>query len=300
MTVSNIRLRLLNELCLWVIDLSVLVHTSVIYLSLTQSQYSDSIGHLMSSDKEIKYNLINIAISLSLVNMDSREIRAGALGGIKVFSDVGSRDMHSIFKHITWHEYTKGETILNCHEQTDDVYFIKEGAVRATTYSASGKEISFQDLSDGDMFGELSALDHQGRITSIITLNDCLIGKMSAARFIQTINDFPSVNRKVMLRLTGLIRFLCGRIYEYSALDVKDRIRAEIIRLARSNANGTNSALIENMPTHEEIANKISTHREAVTKEFSYLDKEKLIEKHGRKIRVPNIEKLSARLFEEV
>ena len=156
------------------------------------------------------------------------------------------------------------------------------------------------EVVQGDMFGELSAIDNQGRITSIITLSSCLIGKMTAERFIDIIHKHPGINHKVMLRLTGLIRFLCGRIYEYSALDVKDRVRAEIIRQDHLYATGSNSALIEKMPTHEEIANKISTHREAVTKEFSILAKEKLIEKHGRKILVPNIEKLSGKLFEDI
>ena len=215
--------------------------------------------------------------------MNSRQVTVRDLKTIDVFSEMNIDDLHPILNHISWREYSKGEMVLRFHELSNEVYFIKKGDVRATTYSASGKEISYQDLAEGDMFGELSALDNQGRITSIITLGDSLIGKMAADCFIDIIHKHPSINHKVMLRLTGLIRFLCGRIYEYSALDVKDRVRAEIIRQARLYTNGTNSALIEKMPTHEEIANKISTHREAVTKEFGSLVKENLIEKQGRK-----------------
>jgi len=232
--------------------------------------------------------------------MNNRHVCARDLKLINVFSEMNLDDLHPIHNHISWHKYSKGETVLCFHELSNEVYFIKEGAVRATTYSASGKEISYQDLDQGDMFGELSALDNQGRITSIITLNTCLIGKMTAERFIDIIHKHPSINHKVMLRLTGLIRFLCGRIYEYSALDVKDRVRAEIIRQARLNSNGSNTALIENMPTHEEIANKISTHREAVTKEISHLVKDNLIEKQGRKILVPNIERLASKIYEDI
>ena len=232
--------------------------------------------------------------------MNSRQVSAKEIKTINVFSEMSLGDLYPIHSQISWHEYSKSETVLRFHELSNEVYFIKEGAVRATTYSASGKEISYQDLAKGDMFGELSALDNQGRITSIITLGPCLIGKMAADSFIDIIHKHPSINHKVMLRLTGLIRFLCGRIYEYSALDVKDRVRAEIIRQARLYSNGSNSALIEKMPTHEEIANKISTHREAVTKEISILVEEKLIEKRGRKIFVPNIEKLSSKLFEQI
>ena len=232
--------------------------------------------------------------------MQSKIISHNELNEIKIFSDVDSKHLQNINQYISWQVYIKSKTILNYHEQSNDVYFIKSGSVRATTYSASGKEISYQDLSDGEMFGELSALDNQGRITSIITLDECVIGKMPANDFIKIINEFPAVNQKVMLRLTSLIRFLCGRIYEFSALDVKDRIRAEIIRQARLNSNGSNQAVIEKMPTHEEIANKISTHREAVTREFSLLVKEELIEKKGRQILVPNIKKLSKVLFEDI
>ena len=249
----------------------------------------------------LKIYLILCLFSLILKPMVSKQVSAQALKEINVFSDISIEELGSISKDIIWHQYSKDETILNYHEHSNDVYFIKVGAVRATTYSASGKEISYQDLNAGEMFGELSALDNQGRITSIITLNTCLIGKMTAHRFSEVINEYPSVNHKVMLRLTELIRFLCSRIYEFSALGVQDRIRAEIIRQARLNTNGSpNSALIEKMPTHEEIANKISTHREAVTKEFSLLVKEKLIEKQGRKILVPDIDKLSSKLFEDV
>ena len=232
--------------------------------------------------------------------MDKRHSAPHLLENITIFSGICIEELKEINSKITWHVYPKSEIILNFHEQSNDVYFIQQGAVRATTYSLSGKEIAYQDLLEGDMFGELSAIDNKGRITGIITTQACSIGKMSADHFIDTMNTYPSVNQKVLLRLTDLIRFLCGRIYEFSALDVKDRIRAEIIRQARLNNDGENTAIIEKMPTHEEIANKISTHREAVTKEFGYLVKEKLIEKQGRTIIVPDLDKLAGRLFEEI
>ena len=222
------------------------------------------------------------------------------LKAIHIFSDLDDPDLIDINQYISWREFPKSKTILNFHELSTDVYFIMSGSVRATTYSASGREVSYQDLLDGDMFGELSALDNEGRITGIITLDKSLIGIMSADVFINLINNFPSINHKVMLRLTGLIRFLCGRIYEYSALDVKNRVRAEILRHARQFQNGANSALIENMPTHEEIASKIATHREAVTREFSYLAKEGLIEKRSRKIFIPDINKFASTILEEI
>ncbi len=227
-------------------------------------------------------------------------MKSEKLKRLHVFSNLTQDELESINTHLTWHIYSKNSIVLNHHEYSDEVYFIAKGSVRATTYSLAGKEIAYQDLFEGDMFGELSAIDAGTRTTSIVTLESCELGRIAAEDFKIIIQTYPSVNSKVMYRLTTLVRFLCSRIYEFSVLDVKDRIRAEIIRHARQNKNETKYAVIDKMPTHEEIANRVSTHREAVTKEFSQLVKLGLIEKSGRKIIVPDIDKLTATLLEEI
>ena len=222
------------------------------------------------------------------------------LSNIEVFSSLENSDFKEVSKYLTIKKYNKNQSIINNLDKTTDVYFIINGSVRATSFSLTGKEIAYQDLFKNEMFGELSAIDGGSRTTSIVTLEASEIGRMSASDFKTIIQKYPCINEKVMHRLTNLIRFLCGRIYEFSVLDVKDRIRAEIIRHARQSKDSENSALITKMPTHEEIANKVSTHREAVTKEFGQLMKLGLIEKSGRKIIVPDIDKLAATLLEEV
>ncbi len=104
----------------------------------------------------------------------------------------------------------------------------------------------------------------------------------------------------VLLRLTSLVRFLCSRVYEYGALGTRERTRAEIIRLAKQNMIDDKNAIITDMPTHEDIANRIASHREAVTKEFSYLAKSGLIEKKGKALVIPDVQALSATVIENI
>lgn len=92
-----------------------------------------------------------------------------------------------------------------------------------------------------------------------------------------------------MIRLAGLVRFLVDRVYQCGALDVKDRIRMEILRLVRENLSGENSARIPNFPTHKDIASRVNTHREAVTRELNQLSRAGLIEQQGRVLVVPSI-----------
>jgi hypothetical protein len=81
---------------------------------------------------------------------------------------------------------------------------------------------------------------------------------------------------------------------EFSTLDVPNRIRAELLRLARKSSPGQNTAVIFPIPTHTAIANRISTHREAVTRELSNLCRAGLLERHDGILVIRDVEKLSA------
>ena len=54
------------------------------------------------------------------------------------------------------------------------------------------------------------------------------------------------------------------------------------------------------MPTHVQIANRINTHREAVTRELNELTRLGLIEKDKRTLTVPDLEALAELLPEEI
>ncbi|MFA9420203.1 MAG: helix-turn-helix domain-containing protein, partial [Gammaproteobacteria bacterium] len=101
-------------------------------------------------------------------------------------------------------------------------------------------------------------------------------------------------------RLASLVRFLVDRVYQYGALDVKDRVRTEVLRLARESMSGDDSATIQHFPTHSEIANQVDTHREAVTRELNELSRMGLIEQNQRVVTVKAVSHLEELLPEDI
>ena len=75
------------------------------------------------------------------------------------------------------------------------------------------------------------------------------------------------------------IRALTTRVYEFSTLAVKNRIQAELLRLARLASGDGKRARVAPAPTHSEIASRVATHREAVTRELNRLARLGLIER---------------------
>ncbi len=190
------------------------------------------------------------------------------------------------------------QIILSSGDDSTEVYFIVSGTVRATMYTPSGREVSYQDIHAGDMFGEMTAIDQMYRSTHVIAIEDTVLLRLTSKSFIDIISTYPSVGLATLKKVTQVNRFLCERIYEFSALDVNHRIRAELIRLARdisSNSNG--EVTITNMPTHQELANRLATHREAVTRELNNLEKSKVIKKGKNKTLILDIQKLQSMVW---
>jgi CRP-like cAMP-binding protein len=223
-----------------------------------------------------------------------------ALKRTQIFAALNDDALGEIAKLVNWRGYEKDAKVVSYKDDARDVYFLAEGRVRATIFSASGKEISYQELSPGSMFGELSAIDAKPRTANVITLERSQIGRMHCEDFWNVMGSYPDVAAGVMLRLATLVRFLSDRVYQFGTLDVKDRVRAEVLRMAREATKDDRSAVIDRMPTHVEIANRINTHREAVTRELNELTRLGLIEKDKRTLTVPNLEALAELLPEEI
>lgn len=218
------------------------------------------------------------------------------LNAIEVFSKLSLSDFESLSHILKAQSYQADQHIITLGDPSRDVFFIISGKVRITTFANSGKEITFQDMKAGQMFGELSAIDGEPRSTNAVALSQSLLAVAPAESFFKILRDYPSVNELILQHLTGLIRKLGDRVVEFSALSVKSRIHAEILRLAKNNMVDGNSAKITPSPTHLDIANRISTHREAVSREISDLTKNGILKRSEGKLIVQDVAKLESLL----
>ena len=227
---------------------------------------------------------------------DVIKVTPAILASIDIFRDLSLTDYDSLSQIIKAHHYQPDQRVINLGENTRDVFFIISGKVRITTFTSGGKEVTFQDMKAGQMFGELSAIDGEPRSTNVVALSKSLLAVAPAEAFFKILHEYPKINERILQQLTGLIRKLGDRIVEFSALSVKGRIHAEILRLAKNNMIDENSAEIIPTPTHQDIANRISTHREAVSREVSDLTKSGIIKRTEGKLLVNDVAQLEGLL----
>jgi CRP/FNR family cyclic AMP-dependent transcriptional regulator len=221
-----------------------------------------------------------------------------SLSGIRLFAKLPKAALAQIESQCSWRRYEPGESIVDYLDKSNDVFFIIEGEARVTIYSLVGKAVSFRDLGPGEMFGEYPAIDMGTRSASVEAKTSCLAASMSASDFQTLLRSEPEVAETLIRQLVATIRRLTTRVYEFSTLAVNNRIQAELLRQASLVPRDSKGTHVVPAPTHQEIASRVSTHREAVTRELTRLSKIGILERRDDTLLIKDIDRLASLVHE--
>jgi len=208
----------------------------------------------------------------------------------------GPDGVAALTKYWTEAVYPARSLIVSEDETDDDVFFILSGRARAATYTDSGKEVLMSDLPPGESFGIFAAIDGQPRSTNVIAVEESRIARMSAASFNTVIDSHTGVMRAFLHYLVERIRHLSTRMTDVTTRNAEQRLIAELLRLAAAGVTGPDTAVIEPLPTQQELATLIFSQRESVGRDMSQLKEAGLIERKGRTLKIKSLSRLKALL----
>lgn len=218
------------------------------------------------------------------------------LGAVPLLSSASPDTLRKIERHAKRLSFAKGQEIIARSADLNDAFILVSGTARVIVFSAGGKAVGFRRIDAGDIFGEFSAIDGEKRSASVEAATPCVVWCIGSGLFRELMETDAAFMSAVLTHLVGLLRSMTARIIEFSTLAVKNRIHSELLRMARSNHNGSGEYQINPAPTHSEIAGRISTHREAVSREISRLKQLGIIERRGRILAVTDFERLERML----
>ena len=167
-----------------------------------------------------------------------------------------------------------------------DVYWVAQGRVEVALLSPAGHEVILRDQGAGDMFGEMAPIDQLPRSATIIALEDCVLISVPGRTFCEAVFGHPAAAEWLARLLTARIRDLTHKVFELNALRVPSRLHCELLRLCGPHPHDTESIVIEPSPTHAQLAARIGTHREAVTREMGYLVEQGILRQEKRRLTI--------------
>ncbi len=208
----------------------------------------------------------------------------GGLERIGLFSGLPPEAIREIESLCHWHRFAAEDEVFDKDSASLDVYFVVQGAVRIMNQLDGGREVTFANISAGNYFGELAAIDGRGRSARVAAAEDSILASLDSKAFIDVMMRHPGIALRVMDRFVRIIRALDGRVSDLSALTEVQRVYAELVRLAQPDPRRPGGWYIPDLPNHKEIASWAGTARESVAQAIGELARQGVAERRSMNI----------------
>lgn len=126
-----------------------------------------------------------------------------------IFKNCPESDLMDIASICHEMHVEKNKTLFKKGDPGNCMYFIYSGKV-----SVHEGEHQLAELSENEIFGELSLLDSDSRSASITTLTDCIFLKIEQEPFYDVVATSTDI-------LKGILRTLCRRLREQDRITVE-------------------------------------------------------------------------------
>ncbi len=186
--------------------------------------------------------------------------------------------------------YERGETVVRHNDASRDFYVIISGSVRVSLVGTTGRTITYDVLPAGEMFGEVSAVDGNGRSATVVAEEEAVLGRLSSSSFLDLAARSPEFALVILKRLARLNRRLTNRLFEYHAYDVRGRVYQELLRLSEGKDGEPISI------TDRDMASRVGTTRENVSRIHGGLREEGLISRDKSRLTVLDRQRIEALL----
>lgn len=177
----------------------------------------------------------------------------------------------------------KGEPLFEEGESLHGVYCVKDGIAKMTKLSANGKDQIIKLVKKGELLGQRSLISEEATNLSAVAIEDmevCFIPKTEVLQFFNENNKF---SMELMKTICGDLKEADDHMVDMAQKTVKQRLAATLLQLEKDFGTHEDSSLHIQL-SREEIAGMIGTATESCIRLLSDLNKEGLIEIHGKKI----------------
>jgi CRP-like cAMP-binding protein len=209
---------------------------------------------------------------------------------IPLLSNLSEEDMLRVKADLRIRQYAKRDIVLQKGAPGDSLLFLLTGSLHVIDVTEDGRAVGLRMLQPGDFFGEIAVINGALRSASVVALTPVLVALLPRATALYLFSHSPSVANQ-------MLRFLAEKVQRdsefRSLLSIHNTSRRiyTFLNLLKEKKDG-DVHVVENLPTHQDIANMINTSRETVTRALLALTQAGIIQKGTHKITIIKPEEL--------
>ena len=201
---------------------------------------------------------------------------------IPLLADLSDEEIERIKPDLRLRVYPKRTVVLQKGGSGDGLLFLLAGQLQVIDVTEDGRAIGLRMLTPGDFFGELAVINGSTRSASVVAMTEVLVAFLPAPTALHLFSHSPSVANIMLRHLAEKIQ----RDSEFRTLlsinNTARRIYAFLALQKKSQPGAPD--VVENLPTHQDIANMINTSRETVTRALLTLSQQGIIQKDSHRL----------------
>jgi CRP-like cAMP-binding protein len=220
-----------------------------------------------------------------------------ALRRLPLFNELSEQELEVIAERVRRRKYEANEMIFSEGEACRELLIVEAGEVKVFKSAANGREQLIAIERAGNSLAEFPVFD-EGRYSSTARANAAtILLEVPAEHFRNICVQYPKVAIKVIRVLGHRLRHLDELVEKLSFSTVRGRLTAHLLQLAKEHGRRAGNRIdIELLENNEELAARLGTVRELVSRNLGRLHGEGLIEMRRRAVTIPDVEKLENEL----
>lgn len=179
--------------------------------------------------------------------------------------------------------YPKKTVIINEADIGDSLFVLLKGSVKVFSMDENAREITYGRIHSGDYFGEMS-FDGGPRSASVITLEPCTCAVLSRQNVSEHLADEPGFAIHLLTQVIRRARAATEAARNMALLDVYGRLAAMLEEHDGVTVSITAGRIALESITHQDIASRIGSSREMVSRLLKDLEKGGYIEMGTKRI----------------
>jgi len=197
---------------------------------------------------------------------------------VPLFSGLNDDEINAVIAITTVHNVRKNNIIVQEGDDGNAMFVLLHGSVKISYYAPDGRELILSLLEEGSFFGEMSLLDKQPRSATVTSLESVKIAQIRNRDFERLLLKQPSLSLKLLCEVVSRLRRTSLILERISTMDVPHRLYSYLQDYCErfGKEKGSNECIVR-LPTHQLIADQLSTSRETISRAISSLKKESII-----------------------
>jgi CRP/FNR family transcriptional regulator, cyclic AMP receptor protein len=219
---------------------------------------------------------------------------AQLLARVPLFAELSDRQVRYLADRAVLRRFKDGEEIFAEGMPCEGLYVILSGSARLFKTAASGREQVLTIEMAGSTLAELPVFDEGPYPASASAIGDSTLLFIARSDFRALCLEEPEVALAVLKAVGRRLRRLVGLVEQLSFTTVRHRLADLLLEKARegeTTGRGVEFTLVEN---NQELAARIGTVRELVSRNLSRLQLEGIIAMEGKGVIVRDLERLKS------